>query len=384
MRAAGIVCEFDPFHEGHRHLIREARARLSEKDGDFAVVCIMSGAFTQRGLPAWGDKWERAKNAVLGGADLVVELPAVYACASAQLFARGAVRILAGFGTPCILAFGSESGDAEILSGASLFLSENMEKIRDRIPALLKEGLSFPAAREKAACALDPSYPAEILRQPNDLLATEYLTQARLLGLSPEAIAVKRIGRGHHSSASGIRESEHAAQPERYENAAERLFAMTAAKILAMSEEELDRIASSGGGLGRRLKHAVRGARTFDELAAAVKTKAYTRTRTDRLLAQILLGIQRDLVDRAQVYIRPLAMNRTGARLLKEIREEERSDLPIVTKPAEDMRKYPAIRETLAKDIYAQDLFLLLYGEDLYTGSDYVRHPFVAETEKSF
>ena len=151
-----------------------------------------------------------------------------------------------------------------------------------------------------------------------------------------------------------------------------------------MSEEELDRIASSGGGLGRRLKHAIRGARTFDELAAAVKTKAYTRTRTDRLLAQILLGIQRNLVDRAQVYIRPLAMNRTGARLLKEIREEERSDLPIVTKPAEDMRKYPTIRETLAKDIYAQDLFLLLYGEDLYTGSDYVRHPFVAETEKSF
>ena len=115
MLTAGVICEFDPFHNGHRKLLDELRGTY----GADRIVCVMSGDFTQRGLPAGWDKFDRARAAVSCGADLVLELPFAYSVSSADLFARGGIRILKGLSCIDILGFGSESGDTGALENAA-------------------------------------------------------------------------------------------------------------------------------------------------------------------------------------------------------------------------------------------------------------------------
>ena len=146
MRATGIIAEYNPFHNGHKYHLETSRKLTG---ADYTVV-VMSGNFVQRGVPALLSKYDRAGMALRNGADLVLELPAFYACGSAEYFALGAVSLLDKLGVVDSLCFGSECGDIDALSKAGRFLADEPEEYRLRLNALLEQGHSFPTARALA------------------------------------------------------------------------------------------------------------------------------------------------------------------------------------------------------------------------------------------
>ena len=170
MKTLGIITEYNPFHQGHAYMLERAKRKA---DAD-RVVVIMSGSFVQRGEPAIFDKWTRTAAALKNGADLVLELPVLFAAANAEAFARGAVRLLTESGIVDTLAFGSESGNLQELQEAAKILANETEEFQRLLKELLGEGLSYPAARAKVLETLS-QINSDILSKPNDILGLEYL-----------------------------------------------------------------------------------------------------------------------------------------------------------------------------------------------------------------
>ena len=215
-RTAGIIAEFNPFHRGHRYLIEQTR-RLGGAD---YVIVVMSGDFVQRGEPAMVDKYLRTRMALAGGADLVIELPTVYASASAEEFATAGVSILDTLGLVDLLSFGTEFMEAEELLPVARILAEEPENYRLQLREGIREGKSFPASREDALLAYLKDleeYDLERIREmfggPNHILGLEYLKALIRRSSSIEPMTVIRQGAGYHEthwdraypSASGIR-----------------------------------------------------------------------------------------------------------------------------------------------------------------------------------
>lgn len=204
MRVCAVICEYNPFHLGHAYHLRAAR----EASGADYVLCLMSGALTQRGAFARHDKWLRARAALENGADVVLELPARFACSPAPDFAGGGVALLAALGVVTHLSFGCEPSALPLLSAAaSLFKSESPD-FSAALQRSLADGLPYPRARALAAEQL-AGIPADLLAQPNAALALEYL-QALPETIVPVPIA--RRGSGYHdaslsalSSATAVR-----------------------------------------------------------------------------------------------------------------------------------------------------------------------------------
>ena len=204
MRVCAVICEYNPFHLGHAYHLRAAR----EASGADYVLCLMSGALTQRGAFARHDKWLRARAALENGADVVLELPARFACSPAPDFAGGGVALLAALGVVTHLSFGCEPSALPLLSAAaSLFKSESPD-FSAALQRSLADGLPYPRARALAAEQL-AEIPADLLAQPNAALALEYL-QALPETIVP--IPIARRGSGYHdaslsalSSATAVR-----------------------------------------------------------------------------------------------------------------------------------------------------------------------------------
>ena len=331
MEIIGIICEYNPLHRGHEKQIR----LLKEQFPGCAVVCLMSGSFVQRGMPAIVDKSLRAEAALLAGADLVLELPVTCALSSAEGFAAGGVKILSGFCTG--LCFGSETADRDaLMSAARALLSPDF-------PPLLREeldtGKSFPAARAAAVerMGISPS----ILNQPNDILAVEYCKAILAQGSPMKPLPIRREGSYHaavadqdNPSATAVRNLmlrkenwrfcvsrstmtllEHA--PLHTLEAGERAIL---ARLRTMSDEEFEALPYGSEGLWRKLMHASRQCSTLEEIIAATKSKRYTRTRLDRMAMCAFLEITKDMLETPAPYTRVLALNDTGRAVLKEAR----------------------------------------------------------------
>ena len=190
MNIAGIVCEYNPMHNGHVRHIAATREIL----GDCGIVCVMSGNFVQRGDFAVMNKFVRARAAVLSGADLVLELPVPWCISSAERFAFGGVSILENIGAVTHISIGSESGDAERLEQtADILLDPRMDEI---IRRELENGISYATARQRAAEELAGQELQE-LKSPNDILGLEYLKAAVKLKSKLTPIAIKRTGASH-------------------------------------------------------------------------------------------------------------------------------------------------------------------------------------------
>ena len=190
MKIAGIIAEYDPFHNGHAYQIAKTRAQT----GADGIVVVLGGEFTQRGEGAWCSKYLRAKCALLCGADLVLEMPVPYALGSAERFAKGGVSILDSLNCVDYLSFGSESGNGEnILRFAELSESEIF---LDEMKKALSEGISAPLARQKATEKLMPKL-CGIAGNPNDTLGAEYCKWLLRLKSKMEPVAVKRYGANH-------------------------------------------------------------------------------------------------------------------------------------------------------------------------------------------
>ena len=202
MIVTAVIAECNPFHNGHRYLARKAR----ELTGADYVVAVMSGPFVQRGAPAVLDKYTRTQMALCGGVDLVAELPAVYALSQAEQFAAGGVRIADAMGCD-FLCFGCENDNLSCLTAAAQLFNEEPDDYWEVLSGGLRSGLSYPAAREAAACELLLKRTPEIfsskeditglLQGPNNILAISYLQALLRSGSRMEPVAVKRIGSGH-------------------------------------------------------------------------------------------------------------------------------------------------------------------------------------------
>ena len=332
LKIVGIVAEYNPFHAGHRYQIAETRRRLG---GNCTVVAVMSGNFVQRGECAITDKWSRARMALEGGADLVLELPTVWAAASAEQFAFGAVSILKMAGVDT-LSFGSESGNAEPLMRVAEALDS--AEFRIALRTYLEQGLPFAVCRQRAVETLIGAEGAACLSNPNDNLGVEYLKAAGWLNFNPEVIAIPRVGAAHdggdhpeYPSASHVRKQILSGELA-MENPASLTYNERGILTILRSvkPEDLTEIPDSGEGLDRRLYEAIRKAETLEQVYDLTKSKRYAHARIRRMVLWAALGLKES--DRpAQVpYLRVLGANEKGRAVLKAIPEE----VTVITKPS--------------------------------------------------
>ncbi len=372
MVGIGIVAEYDPFHTGHQYHIQETRRAFGE---DAAIVTVMSGNWTQRGEPAAAEKHARARLALQGGADLVLELPMPWACASAERFARGSVSILLATGAVNVISFGSECGDASALQGLADCLDS--EAYQSALRRYLDMGKTFAACRQAAAAECLGEEQAALLSQPNNNLGVEYLRAVRHLGGKLTPYTVQRQGAGHnvfavmfpqdasekersaqlhaavpYLSASQIRDllfegrwdtavpylpegareilEQHLLSPE----SVARMEIAYLAKLRTMEAADWAALPDSGAGEGlpMRLAQAGKACTSLEEFLTMVKTKRYPRARLQRLATMAFLGIQAEGLPALPPYIKVLGSNAKGREVLRTMRKT--ATLPVIVKPA--------------------------------------------------
>jgi len=333
MKIVGVICEYNPFHNGHARQLRLIRELLGE---DTAIVCAMSGSFVQRGAPAVFPKSLRAEAAVRCGADLVLELPVTTCLSSAEGFASGGVEILGKLCTH--LCFGSESGNADdIMSTAEALLSPDFPGF---LRMELDKGLSFPAARQQALAAM--GFSAGVLEKPNDILAVEYCKAILNQGLKLAPLPLRRGGDYHAAapeaaepSATSLRtliqrgEALDAYVPEAatdlFRNASVHTLESGERAILyrlrTMTEAEFEALPYGSEGLWRKLMHEAKRQDTLENILTAVKSKRYTRTRLDRMVMCAFLSLDQKTLSAAPDYTRILAFNDRGRQILSEHRK---------------------------------------------------------------
>ena len=370
---AGIICEFDPLHNGHARLLAYARAL-----GADTVVCAMSSSFTQRGSFAALSKLARAEMAVRCGADLVLELPAPWAMATAETFARGGVRLLTLAGADTLL-FGSECGDLPVLRCLADWLDS--PTFADHLTAAPESGLTFAARRQAAAASLLGDDTAVLLQSANNTLAVEYLRALRHAHSAMTPCTLRREGAGHDSapegdtaSASYLREllrqgrgevacaymPAPAADVLRRELAAGRIADGTIceravlARLRTMTEADWRPYDPGNEGLYHRLYQASRGACTVAELLAAAKTKRYPLARLRRMVLSAYL--QLPPAPERVPYLRVLAANAAGRAHLRRLRD---TGAPVLTKPADVSALGPAAEDMFALESRCTDLYVL-------------------------
>lgn len=354
----GIVAEYNPFHRGHQYQINEIRKR----NADAIIISVLSSNFLQRGVPALQDKWERARAAVLCGADLALELPLPFCCCNAGIFADGAVALLKATTIVNAISFGMED-KTDLLGTIPTILVQEPPAFKAHLQDFLKKGYSYAQARAKAVEKFCPGG-STLLGKPNNTLAFAYAEAALRQEANLELLPVKRIGAGYNEdskgtimSASGIRQAllngqwENAcrAMPDksaailRQNLAAGRccldwgpLWQALRLLLTRATSEELSQYADVIEGVENRFLNVYPQCKSFEELTEQVATRRYPRSRVRRQLMSLLLNVSKAdsqiFQHRGPAYIRPLAMNRCGRELLSLMRKK--SSLPVITKPA--------------------------------------------------
>lgn len=392
MKAVGIVSEYNPFHKGHALHIAATKEALGK-----SVIAVMSGNFVQRGDFAIMRKHARAKAAVLGGADLVLELPAAQSLLSAEGFASATVGALAATGMVDTVSYGSECGNTAVLREVAQALLS--PAFQDALRQELPRGESFAQARQNALATLIGNEKAALLEQPNNILGVEYEKICLALGL--DSFTISRIGAAHDgdtregiASASRIREGitagndmsafmteESAAilSEEREKGLAPARSTLAERAILAklrsMNEGDFAPYDEGSEGLYRRFAAAAASCRSIEELLQQVKTKRYALARLRRMLMRIYLGLDR--YDNTVPYLRILACNETGRALLKEMKQT--ATLPVITKPSEGRSLEGKAKDAFAAECRCADLYALACPDvtALPCGSDWMTNPVI-------
>lgn len=405
MKTVGITAEYNPFHSGHAYQLEAAK----KASGAEAAVVVMSGAVVQRGAPASFGKRFRAACAVENGADLVLELPYVYSGQSAEGFAQGAVKTLLAAGVDAI-SFGAENADAELLRKAASILADEPEAFKEALGAGLKEGLSFPAARQMALAAVSEEA-ARLLDSPNNILGIEYIKALIQQGEGElEVCPVQRLSSDYHgldldgpyASASAIRKALQEENPEeirpfipsraghpggngeadggRHDETArledeylpfhpDDFLAAVKLRLAMEDPDELELYPGMGQGLADRLNAMVRSGELYrigslDALYEALNLKQLTRAAVSRALLALVLNITKNDV-RAftqpyyEPYLRVLAMNDRGREIVRQLRADGRR---VICTPSIDQKELDRLQqrawEIEARALRLQDLFL--------------------------
>lgn len=378
----GIVAEYNPLHLGHCHHICEAR-RLSCAD---AVIVVLSSDFVQRGEPAMLSKWERAQLALCAGADLVLELPVVFSSHNAGVFANAAVDIFHKLHAVKNLSFGLESTAWNINSIADILIYEP-QPFKTLLKNFLDEGYSFVEARSKTLDAMEPGT-ARILRGSNNMLALSYVMRLKKINSEIKIFPVKRQGSAHNynstdkkffASSSAIRQMmidenysdalsilpDVSAAMLRNELAAGHVFAkrdklwdILRSMLLRATPEKISACAEVSEGIEYKLRDAAIACKTFNEWITACSSRRYPRGRIQRHAMHFMLGLDqwtnRAFQRLGPAYIRVLAMNENGQKLLRRIKKS--SELPIITRCGDAARISDYAEKIMSFDILASEL----------------------------
>ena len=366
MKISSLICEYNPFHNGHKYMLDNIR-----KNGSDIIIACMSGNFTQRGDLAVFDKYSRTRTALENGVDLVIELPVTYACATAEKFAFGGVYILNSLGCINDIYFGSERGNIDSLKEtADILLSPELS---EKIKYHLSLGNTFAKARQNAVSEISENS-AGILKSPNNILGTEYIKALNKLNSPISPKTIQRIGSEHDStitiqnfaSASLIRQMIYENNtdffnyipqkniPEIHEIS--KLETAFLYKLRTMSVEDFSNLPDISEGLENRLYSAVKNSCSVESILQTVKTKRYTLSRSRRILLHAFLNISRKDCDILPQYIKILGFNQNGKNILRIMRDTAK--LPVIMRYADVKKLSPTAQylyslETRCDDIYA-------------------------------
>ncbi len=371
----GIICEYDPFHRGHAHQFELIREQLP----DALILCLMSGCFTQRGMPAMHQPRTRAEAALQAGADMVLELPCAFAVRDAEHFALGGVEILTKLGFVTHLSFGAEDADLTALQSAASLLESPTPAFEKALHESLDAGHSFAAAQGAALgqCLGDP----ERWSRPNNILALCYLRAVLRLNSTLIPLPVRRDGDYHAQnldsnpwpSASAVRRALLNGHQEEVDKACGyrlpsspvcfpySLDLLLLYKLRTASAETLARLPDCTEGLENRLKACAEQAASREELLALLKTRRYAHTRLNRLCTHALLDMEADFLrsHTHPTYVRLLGLRREANELTALIKQ---SSLPVIAKAADGNADDPLYQ----LDLRAYELWAL--GAVLHAG----------------
>ena len=367
----GIITEYNPFHKGHQHQLNCLAEIAAAKQAASQIVVCMSGSITQRGELACLDKWQRARAAVASGVNLVIELPTVFACSSAQHFALGGVQLLDRLGIVDQLAFGTPYPEIDQLQQAAeiqLRLEDNASPLHQRLARLLQQGQSYGAAVSQLLVE-ETGLPEEYLLEPNTILALEYLRSLKKLQSKIAPTAIRRKGPQHNDTdsiadmASGQRIRQLLAQGDIHQAASlvpaamaeafqtltanqsrlpdtARLHQLIIWQLLTQNGPQLAEIYGFNEGLEYKFLSQLHQP-DYEQLVSALATRRYPATRIQRTLCYLLLQLKATQMAAFQAvgpqYIRVLAFDDTGRQLLRQTKAK--SQLPIITRAAEHLNR---------------------------------------------
>lgn len=386
MKIAGIICEYNPFHNGHLYQLEETK-----KLGVTHTVAVMSGNFVQRGDVSIAPKSAKVQMAIDAGADLVLELPAVWALSSAESFAKGAVSILKNTGVVDCISFGSECDDIKELKKVQKSLQN--PDIDAKIKSYLDEGISYVSARSKAVKEIISAEAENIISAPNNILAIEYLNA--LEGSDIEAINIKRSNEhdkksndSFNKSASEIREMIISGNSE-FKKAIplssfevlrqyaylgqcpvtiDDLDKALMAVLRRMDADDFKNFSDVSEGLENKLYAAVKQSASVKEILLRAKTKRYTMARIRRILLNSYLGIGKGYSNSEVPYIRVLGMNEKGKEILKEMRDKAKK--PVIMKYSDINSAGAMARKIFDYECMAADLYSLAYKKPAPCGTE--------------
>ena len=419
MNLVGLIVEYNPFHNGHLYHLKKS----IESTGATHSIAIMSGNFLQRGEPALFDKYTRAEIAVKNGVDLVIELPTMFACQSAELFSYGAITTLNSLNCVNSICFGSEEGNINILYEIAKILVNEPDEFKNSLKTYLDDGLLYPTARSLALFDYISKYSLlndiskekllSILNSSNNILGLEYIKSLLKLNSNIKPFTISRIESSYNSeeitsnicSATAIRKSlkennslnilSNVVPKPTYikiENKIENKFSPMfddnyfdfIKSIVIRDISELDKYFEVNEGIENKIYQNIFTASNLSDLHQSIKSKRYTLTKIKRTLNNILLGINKEDMNNIKnitkvPYIRVLAFNDKGREILKNIKNN--SDINIINKFSNvsfSMDDY--IFKTLINyDIKASNLYNIVYymnNPDLLKGPmDYYTTP---------
>ena len=390
MKTAGVITEYNPFHNGHKYQLEQIKKQTSS---DYIIV-MMSGNFVQRGQPAIIDKYSRTRMALECGADLVLEMPVVCATASAEYFAAGGIEVLKNTGVVDTLCYGVETVDHDMAKSVAGVLKNPPEEYSNRLKDYMQSGMSFPVARSKALSEFLVSSDkytdinsdiADFISSPNNILAIEY--EKALIGTDITGFPIQRVGEGYHStssdselaSATAIRKlfstldcgddiSQKVAKLSHImpQNCADILLEsfnaghivfpdgisdMLYYRLFSEKDNGFEKYADCTKELSSKIIKNIYRYESFTQFCELLKSKNLTYTRISRVLIHILLGIKND--DHAAYhtapYLRVLGFRKSSAALMHEIKK--RASAPLITKVAD------APYDLISKDIFAADVY---------------------------
>ena len=399
MKITGIIAEYNPFHNGHLYQIRKAK----EITGADYIIVVMSGNHMQRGTPALIDKYSRAKMALSGGADMVIELPTCYATASAEYFAMGAISILNQLGCVDSVCFGSESGDITMLSKIAHALVDESEDFVQSLKTKLKNGDTYPVARNAALAETINGFTTfdTILGFPNNILGIEYIKAIIRQNSSIKPYTNTRIGSDYHSyklaenfsSAISIRQSlslqdnldmiQSQIPALAFDIMKEdfyKTFPVYASDFSSMIKFKLLKERGQGftqyfdvtQAISDKLEKEMFSMQSFDDFCDILKSKDITYARISRCLSHILLDIKAEDVQLFKengitFYARVLGFNSKADALTKTLKSH--TSIPLITKTTTaSSQLYPIGQRQFEQDIQASHIYECIAGTKYHAG----------------